>query len=140
MRNIAPPVRDKTFEGEVYRRMEESTARPAGPARSSARQTAPEDIYPQMASAAAMPEAPPMAAGQRVCPSCGYAVPDRSKVCPTCGCNRLPPEGRKPFIKAEDRYKATEAAQQQVYAAYQPQQAYAAYQPQGNQYYGQPAA
>jgi peroxiredoxin/RNA polymerase subunit RPABC4/transcription elongation factor Spt4 len=140
MRNVAPPVKDKTFEGEVYRRMEERKYGPVSPAHSSARQTAPEDIYPQMASAAAMPDAPPMATGQRACPNCGYAVPDRSKVCPTCGCNRLPPEGRKPFVKAEDRYKATEAAQQQAYAAYQPQQAYAAYAPQGNQYYGQPAA
>jgi peroxiredoxin len=90
-----------------------------------------------MASASAMPDAPPVAAEQRNCPSCGYAVPDRSKVCPTCGYNRLPPERRKPFIKAEDRYKAVEAAQQ-AYAAYPPQ-AYAAYPPQ-DQYYGQPAA
>jgi len=140
MRNVAPPVKDKTFEGEVYRRMEESKSGPAAPARSNVRQTAPEEIYPQMAAAPAMQDAGGAAAGQRACPSCGYAVPDRSKVCPTCGCNRLPPEGRKPFIKAEDRYKATEAAQQQAYAAYQPQQAYAPYPQQGNQYYGQPAA
>jgi len=137
MRTITPPVKDKTFEGEVYRRMEERKSGPVGQTHSSVRQTAPEDIYPQMASASAMPDAPPVAAEQRTCPSCGYAVPDRSKVCPTCGCNRLPPERRKPFIKAEDRYKAVEAAQQ-AYAAYPPQ-AYAAYPPQ-DQYYGQPAA
>ncbi len=130
MRHIAPPVKDKTFEGEVYRRMEERKSAPASQARSSVRQTAPEEIYPQMASAPSMPDAPLAAAEQRSCPSCGYHVPARSKVCPTCGCNRLPPEKSKPFIKAEDRYKAAEVAQQ----------AYAAYPPQGNQYYGQPAA
>ncbi|MCX5992947.1 MAG: redoxin domain-containing protein [Chloroflexi bacterium] len=144
MRNIAPAVKDKTFEGEVYRRMEESRSGPAVPARSSVRQTAPEEIYPQMASAPAMPDTGAAAAGQRSCPSCGYAVPDRSKVCPTCGNNRLPPEARKPFVKAEDRYKATEAAHQQAYAAYPPQanQYYGqpAAQPSRDQYYGQPAA
>jgi peroxiredoxin/RNA polymerase subunit RPABC4/transcription elongation factor Spt4 len=139
MRNIAPPVKDKTFEGEVYRRMEERKAGPASQARSNVRQTAPEEIYPQMASAPSMQDAPPAASDQRSCPSCGYAVPDRSKVCPTCGNNRLPPEKRKPFVKAEDRYKATEAAQQ-AYAAYPQQQGYAAYPQQGNPYYGQPAA
>jgi peroxiredoxin/RNA polymerase subunit RPABC4/transcription elongation factor Spt4 len=130
MRNIAPPVKDKTVEAEAYRRMEERRDGPAVPARPSTRQRAPEEIYPQMSPAPAMPDAPPAATDQRTCPSCGYAVPDRSKVCPTCGCNRLPPEKRKSFIKAEDHYKAAEAAQQ----------AYAAYPPQGNQYYGQPAA
>jgi len=142
LRNITPPVRDKTFEGEVYKRMEE---RKAGPApRSSVRQVAPEEIYPQMqavpATPAPVPEAPSMPAEQRTCSNCGNAVPDRSKVCPTCGNNRLPPEKRKAFIKAEDRYKAVEAAQQ-AYAAYPPpEQGYAAYSaaPQ-NQYYGQPA-
>ncbi len=130
MRNISPTVRGTTIEAEAYRRMEERNAGVAEPARSSVRQTPPEEIYPQMAQAPAMPDAPPVAAEQRTCPSCGYAVPDRSKVCPTCGNNRLPPEKRKPFIKAEDRYKAVEAAQQ----------AYAAYPPQEAQYYGQPAA
>jgi len=130
LRNITPPVRDKTFEGEVYRRMEEKKA---GPARSSVRQVAPEEIYPQMQAAPASPEAPPAPTEQRTCPSCGYVVPDRSKVCPTCGNNRLPPERSKPFMKAEDRYKAVEAAQQ-AYAAYPPQ-----YPPPQDQYYGQPA-
>jgi peroxiredoxin/xanthosine utilization system XapX-like protein len=93
------------------------------------------------AAPAPMPEAPPVAAEQRSCSNCGNAVPDRSKVCPTCGNNRLPPERSKPFVKAEDRYRAAEAAQQ-AYGAYpQPQQAYAAYAaPPQNQYYGQPAA
>jgi peroxiredoxin/RNA polymerase subunit RPABC4/transcription elongation factor Spt4/xanthosine utilization system XapX-like protein len=142
LRNITAPVRDKTFEGEVYRRMEE---RKAGPApRSGVRQAAPEEIYPQMqagpATPAPVPEAPPMPAEQRTCSNCGNAVPDRSKVCPTCGNNRLPPEKRKAFMKAEDRYRAVEAAQQ-AYAAYPPQQQpYAAYPaPQQSQYYGQPA-
>ncbi len=138
LRNITPPVRDKTFEGEVYKRMEE---RKAGPApRSSVRQVAPEEIYPQMQAAPATPEAPAAPAEQRTCSNCGNAVPDRSKVCPTCGNNRLPPERKKPFLKAEDRYRAVEAAQQ-AYAAYPPQQqAYAAYSaPQQSQYYGQPA-
>ena len=130
LRNISPAVKDKTFEGEVYRRMEERKAGPVSQTRSNVRQTAPEEIYPQMATApSSMPDAPPAATEQRTCPSCGYAVPDRSKVCPTCGCNRLPPERRKAFVKAEDHYKAAEAAQQ----------AYAAYPPQQNQYYGQPA-
>ena len=141
LRNFTTPVRDKTFEGEVYRRMEERKAGPAGQVRSSVRQTAPEDIYPQMAQAPAMPEAPPSAAGERTCPNCGNAVPDRSKVCPTCGNNRLPPERSKPFIKAEDRYRAAEATVQ-AYAAYPPQypQQYPQpYPPQDNPYYGQPA-
>jgi len=145
LRSFTPPARDKTFEGEVYRRMEERNAGPAGQVRSSVRQTAPEDIYPQMASAPAMPEAPPSAADQRTCPNCGNAVPDRSKVCPTCGNNRLPPERSKPFIRAEDRYRAAEAAQQaytaypQQYPPQYPQQYPQQYTPQDNPYYGQPA-
>jgi len=142
MRTITPPVRDKTFEGEVYRRMEE---RKVGPApHSSVRQVAPEEIYPQMQAVPTTPapiqEAPPAPAEQRTCPNCGNAVPDRSKVCPTCGNNRLPPERSKPFMKAEDRYRAVEAAQQ-AYGGYPPaQQAYAAYPaPPQSQYYGQPA-
>jgi len=85
-------------------------------------------------SPAAVPDAPPVTAEQRTCPNCGCSVPDRSKVCPNCGNNRLPPERSKPFIKAEDRYRAVEAAQQ-AYAT----QAYEAYPPQVDQYYGQPA-
>ncbi|MDD5647876.1 MAG: redoxin domain-containing protein [Dehalococcoidia bacterium] len=137
LRNITPPVKDKTFEGEVYRRMEE---RKAGPApRSSVRQVAPEEIYPQMQAVPTAPEGPEAPSEQRTCPNCGNAVPDRSKVCPTCGNNRLPPERSKPFMKAEDRYRAVEAAQQ-AYAYPPPQQAYAAYSaPEQSQYYGQPA-
>jgi len=117
--------------GDLWRRVNEKrAAAAAGQTQAPMRHTPPEEIYPQMASAPAMPDAPPAATDQRTCPSCGYAVPDRSKVCPTCGNNRLPPEKRKPFVKAEDHYKAAEAAQQ----------AYAAYPPQQNQYYGQPAA
>jgi len=143
LRNIAPPIRDKSFEGEVYRRMEERKSGP--PPRSSVRQVAPEEIYPQMqavpSAPAPMQEAPPLPADQRTCSNCGNAVPDRSKVCPTCGNNRLPPERRKPFMKAEDRFKAVEAAAQQAYGPYPPpQEAYAAYSaPPPAQYYGQPA-
>jgi peroxiredoxin len=87
---------------------------------------------------AAAREAVPQSADQRVCPNCNSPVPDRSKVCPTCGNNRLPSEKTKPFVKAEDRYKSAAAAQQ-AYAAYAPPPAYAAYAPPQDQYYGQPA-
>ncbi len=141
LRSITPPVRDKTFEAEVYRRMEERKAGP--PPHSSVRQVAPEEIYPQMQSGpsahAPMQEAPPMPAEQRTCSNCGSAVPDRSKVCPTCGNNRLPPQRSKPFIKAEDRFRAAEAAQQ-AYGPYPPpQDAYGSYPSPQSQYYGQPA-
>ena len=119
--------------GEDWRRItEKRAATAAGQTRTPSRHTPPEEVYPQMSPMpfAADPAAMPQSADQRTCPNCNNPVPDRSKVCPTCGNNRLPSEKTKPFVKAEDRYKAA-AASQQAYAAYAP--------PQQDQYYGQPA-
>ena len=114
-----------------------------------------EDIYPQMQAAQPDYYPPVEAEAQRICPSCGAQVPDRSKVCPNCGNNRLPQQKSKPIMKAEEYFKAHAPAEQpyeyypptpdygapQVYPsqAY-PTQAYPsqAYPPQ-DQYYGQPA-
>jgi peroxiredoxin/RNA polymerase subunit RPABC4/transcription elongation factor Spt4 len=117
--------------GEDWRRITEKRAAAASPTRTPSRHTPPEEVYPQMSAApfTAPPAAMPQSADQRVCPNCNNAVPDRSKVCPTCGNNRLPSEKTRPFVKAEDRYKAA-AANQQAYTAYTPQQ---------DQFYGQPA-
>ena len=119
--------------GDLWRRIDEKrTAAAAGSTRAPTRHRPPEEVYPQMSAApfAATPAAVPQSVDQRFCPNCNNPVPDRSKVCPTCGNNRLPSEKTKPFVKAEDRYKAAAAAQQS-YAAYAP--------PQHDQYYGQPA-
>ena len=127
--------------GDLWRRIEEKrAAAAAGSTRAPLHHTPPEEVYPQMSATplAAPPAAIPQSADQRVCPNCNNPVPDRSKVCPTCGNNRLPSEKTRPFVKAEDRYKAAAAAQQ-AYAAYAPQQAYANYAAQQDQYYGQPA-
>ena len=127
------------YTGEDWQRIDEKrAAAAAGPARAPARHTPPEEVYPQMSATpfAAPPAAIPQSADQRICPNCDNPVPDRSKVCPTCGNNRLPAEKTKPFIKAEDHYKAMTAAPQQPYPAYAPQQVYA---PPQDQYYGQPA-
>jgi len=128
--------------GEDWRRItEKRAATAAGQTHPPSRHTPPEEVYPQMSPmpVAAAQEAMPQSADQRVCPNCHNPVPDRSKVCPTCGNNRLPSEKTKPFVRAEDRYKATAAAQQ-AYAAYSPPQTYANYAPpQQDQYYGQPA-
>lgn len=120
------------------------------------RSAPPQDINPQMkaAPAAHAENYPPVEAPeQRICPVCGAAVPDRSKVCPNCGNNRLPTQKSKPFMKAEDYYKA-HASSGQPYSDYPPSpeygqpQGYAPApdygQPQGYQqgrdmYYGQPA-
>ncbi|GEM_PF-510303 len=120
------------------------------------RSTPPQDIYPQMkaAPAAHAENYPPVEAlEQRICPVCGAAVPDRSKVCPNCGNNRLPTQKSKPFMKAEDYYKA-HAPSEQPYSGYPPSPEYGQAQgyapapgygqPQGYQqgqdmYYGQPA-
>jgi peroxiredoxin len=128
--------------GDLWRRIDEKrAAAAAGSTRAPLRHTPPEEVYPQMSAApfSAPLTAIPQSADQRVCPNCNNPVPDRSKVCPTCGNNRLPSEKTRPFVKAEDRYKAAAAAQQ-AYAAYAPPQAYANYAPpQQDQYYGQPA-
>ena len=117
--------------GEDWRRItEKRAATAAGQTRTPSRHTPAEEVYPQMSPLAAPPAAMPQSADQRVCPNCDNPVPDRSKVCPTCGNNRLPSEKTKPFVKAEERYKAVAAAQQ-AYAAYTP--------PLQDQYYGQPA-
>lgn len=120
--------------GDLWRRIDEKrTAAAASPTRIPSRLTPPEEVYPQMSAVpyAAPPEAMPQSADQRICANCNNPVPDRSKVCPTCGNNRLPAEKTRPYVKAEDRYRAAAAAQQPYAAAYAP--------PQQDQFYGQPA-
>ncbi len=133
--------KDKTFEGEVYRRMEERGSGSAAEQAMPHRQRPPQEIYPQMGAEQAAPPEMPAMADQRTCPQCGAPVPDRSKICPNCGWNRLPRESTKIIPRAEDFYKAREsAAGGQPYATYLPdQQPYAAYLPDQQPYYGQPA-
>lgn len=102
-----------------------------------------EDIYPQAAQPDYYP--PVEAEAQRICPSCGAQVPDRSKVCPNCGNNRLPQQKSKPIMKAEEYFKA-HAPAEQPYEYYPPTPDYGAPQaypsqayPPQDQYYGQPA-
>ncbi|MCX6005625.1 MAG: zinc-ribbon domain-containing protein, partial [Chloroflexi bacterium] len=119
--------------GDLWRKIEEKRAASSSSEQTSAvsHHTPPQQIYPQMS---AVPQASkeiyalPETDTQRICPSCGSAVPDRSKVCPTCGWNRLPPQRTRPIIKAEEFYKASEAAAQP----------YPVYKPPVDQYYGQP--
>lgn len=133
--------KDKTIEAEAYKRMaERGTGAASEQTRAQTRRTPPEDIFPQMGSGTPVPQgtvSQPDAYELRICPNCSNPVPDRSKVCPTCSCNRLPAEKTKTFIKAADRYKAMSDAPQ-PYPAYAAQP-YPAYAPQTDQYYGQPA-
>ncbi len=121
--------------GDLWRRIEEKRAASAAAeqTRGITHRAPQEDIYPQMVSGppAQSREAVPQTDMQelRTCPSCGSSVPDRSKVCPNCGYNRLPPQRSRPIFKAEAFYKTREAAAQ----------AYPAYIPPAEQYYGQPA-
>jgi peroxiredoxin/RNA polymerase subunit RPABC4/transcription elongation factor Spt4 len=120
----------------LWARIEEKRAASASgeqPRMQPRRSAPPEDYYPQMNTAPAAPpdNYPPVEAeAQRTCPSCGAPVPDRSKVCPNCGNNRLPAQRSKPFTKAEAFYKAR-APVEQPYDNYPPAQ---------DPYYGQPAA
>lgn len=103
----------------------------------------PEQVYHDMDRMSAPPSAAesyqPLASEPlRACPSCGGEVPDRSKVCPHCGNNRLPQQRGKPIVRAEDYYKAHAPSEQ-------PSQYYAPvpdpyYPSPSDPYYGQPAA
>lgn len=130
------PLMPGRHTGDLWRRIEEKRAASSASEQAKStpfRRTPPEAIYPQMSetpvyaqNAAQMPEEQ----DQRMCPSCGAPVPDRSKVCPTCGWNRLPAQKSRPIIKAEEYYKSREAVAAQPYAPYMPQP---------DPYYGQPA-
>ncbi|MGD0854435.1 MAG: redoxin domain-containing protein [Dehalococcoidia bacterium] len=129
------PLMPGRHTGDLWRRIEEKRAASASAeqTRGKTHRAPPEDIYPQMVSGPATPpqEAAPQPEMQelRACPSCGYSVPDRSKVCPNCGYTRLPPQRSRPIFKAEAFYNSREALTQ----------AYPAYMPPADQYYGQPA-
>ncbi len=133
--------KDKTLEAEAYRRMaERGTGASSEQTRSQTRRTPPEDIFPQMGPGSPVPQGTalqPDAYELRICPNCSNPVPDRSKVCPTCSCNRLPAEKTRAYIKAADHYKSMTAAPP-PYPAYA-SQPYPSYAPQPDQYYGQPA-
>lgn len=124
------------YTGDLWRRIEEkrSAGMSAEQGGTITHHTPPQEIYPQMAAEQeAQQEAyTPEEVAPRICPSCGSAVPDRSKVCPVCGWNRLPPQKSKPIIRAEEFYKA-----QQAGAGTQP---YPSYVPQADAYYGQPGS
>ncbi|MDD5311573.1 MAG: zinc-ribbon domain-containing protein [Dehalococcoidia bacterium] len=125
--------------GDLWRKIEEKRASSGAEQPGTVTyHTPPQQAYPQMS---AVPQASkeiyalPETDAQRVCPNCGSAVPDRSKICPACGWNRLPPQRSKPILKAEEFFRASTAAAQ-PYAA----QPYPAAQPPVDQYYGQPGA
>jgi peroxiredoxin/RNA polymerase subunit RPABC4/transcription elongation factor Spt4 len=134
------PLMPGRHTGDLWRRIEEKRAASAAgeQTRGQTHRTPPESTYPQMVSGPTAPlqgtvphgtDSPPDMQELRTCPSCGSSVPDRSKVCPNCGNNRLPPQRSRPIFKAEAFYKTREASAQ----------AYPAYMPPADQYYGQPA-
>jgi len=133
--------KDKTIEAEAYRRMaERGTGAASEQTIAQTRRTPPENIFPQVGPGQLVPQgtaSQPYTHDLRICPNCSNPVPDRSRVCPTCGCNRLPAEKTIAYIKAADRYKTMTAAAP-PYPAYA-SQPYPAYNPQPDQYYGQPA-
>jgi RNA polymerase subunit RPABC4/transcription elongation factor Spt4 len=113
--NEGEPLLPGRHTGPLWQKIDEKRAAAAARhAPAAMHRTPPEQVFPQMAAAPqfAAPTPPPQEAGQRICPACSNPVPDRSRVCPVCGCNRLPPERSKPFVKAEDRYKAMAEAPQ----------------------------
>jgi RNA polymerase subunit RPABC4/transcription elongation factor Spt4 len=132
--------KDTSIEAEAYRRMaQRGSGLPPEQTRPS-HQTPPEEIYPQMGTMSPQGKTPtpqPETADQRICPNCNLPVPDRSKVCPNCGNNRLPAERSRPITKAEDFYKAREASGQS-YPYAPPADSYYG-QPPADSYYGQPA-
>jgi len=124
------------LEGDnLWARIEEKRAASAAAEQTGMqprRSKPPEDIYAQPYAAQASPheDYPAMEAEtQRICQNCGAPVPDRSKVCPNCGNNRLPAQKSKSFVKAEEYYKAHNQAEQP----------YGYYAPAPDPYYGQPA-
>jgi len=136
-------TRDTSIEAEAYRKMAARGTEAADQKRAHTHRTPPEDTYPQMAAGQPMPqhagrsmEMPPETQELRACPSCGASVPDRSKVCPNCGNNRLPAQASRPIQKAEEFYKSRGATAQGPSQAYSPE--YASYGPPADQYYGQP--
>jgi len=131
--------------GDLWRRIEAKRAASAEAeqTRTQPRHTPPQDIYPQMNPIPSAPQDAMMQAGasqdyageQRLCPNCHSPVPDRSKICPSCGWNRLPMEKGRPMLKAEDYYKSHVATMpsESPLSAGQPNAA-----PLADQYYGQP--
>lgn len=120
------PLLPGRHTGEIWGKVMEKRAAAEAAQPVPHHHTPPQDVYPQLSGGQiSQPHVPEMSSpgDQRTCPQCGTPVPDRSKICPNCGWNRLPRERERNITRAEDYYRTREgAAAGQPFATYLPEQ------------------